>query len=73
MGNSREDLVEYTRTVLEQGQREVNMTSLSEACYSFSERGLFGDSSLSAEDAVRIWALVERVRRQGGFPERLRM
>lgn len=46
---------------------------LSEALYTFSELGLLGDMEIKDEaTAVRIWALVEKVRRDG-FPKDLRM
>lgn len=48
--------------------------NLCAACYTFSELGLFpGDIAIKDEDdAIRIWALIEYVRRNG-WPDNLRM
>lgn len=47
---------------------------LSEAIYTFGELGLwFETEGISTEDGIRIWALVESVRKNGGFPKELRM
>jgi hypothetical protein len=47
--------------------------TLSEALYSFSELSLFGDFEIKdTDEAIRIWALVEKVRLDG-FPTKLRM
>ena len=47
---------------------------LSEALYTFSELGLWKmDIEIKeVEEAIRVWAVVEKVRRDG-FPEDLRM
>ncbi len=47
-------------------------SGLNEALYVFSERGFFEFGSLSLEDALLIWALVEHVRTEG-FDDTLRM
>lgn len=46
--------------------------AVSEACYSFSERNMLGDFQISEQDALMVWAIVERCR-QEGFPTTLRM
>lgn len=48
--------------------------ALSEALYTFSELGLWKmDIEIKeVEEAIRVWAVVEKVRRDG-FPEELRM
>jgi hypothetical protein len=48
---------------------------LSEALYTFSELGLWKmDIDIKeVEEAVRVWAVVETIRRQKAFPKELRM
>jgi len=52
----------------------VDRKALNAALYSMSELGLWPDNidSMSNEQAILVWALVERVRREG-FPTELRM
>ena len=46
---------------------------LNNALYMLNERGFFRDDiELSADNALKAWALVERVRRDG-FPDELQM
>lgn len=54
--------------------KKVNDRDLSEALYTFSELNIFPDAvdSVSIEQAIMIWQLVEQVRKNG-FPEELRM
>lgn len=49
--------------------------ALNEALYTFSELGLWKmDIDIKrAEEAIRVWAVVEAVRRSGAFPQELRM
>lgn len=49
--------------------------ALRQALYTFSELGLWKmDIDIKAtEEAIRVWAVVEAVRRAGAFPEELRM
>ena len=48
------------------------LKDLSAAVYAFSELGMFGDFSIDGPTALEIWAVVEKVRREG-FPDELRM
>ena len=73
MDNSRESLVEHIEATLRDGTREVPAKALAEACYSFSERHVFGDLEIGPGDALEVWAMVEKVRRDGGFPDHQRM
>jgi hypothetical protein len=45
---------------------------LSEALYTCNERSVFGDTNVSSDDAIRIWKLVESIRKHG-FPDELKM
>lgn len=48
-------------------------SALAEATYTFSELGLWKmDVTIGAEEAIRVWAVVEQVR-LNGFPKTLRM
>lgn len=49
--------------------------ALSEALYTFSELNLWKmDIDIKeVEEAIRVWAVVEAVRRHGDFPRELRM
>jgi len=53
---------------------ESKMDHLSEALYSFKENNLFPDDvSVSPEQAIVCWKIVQRIRLEGKFPEELRM
>jgi hypothetical protein len=47
-------------------------TGISNALYAYSELGLFDDLSIDPTLAIEIWAIVEKVRREG-FPDELGM
>lgn len=58
--------------LLTQGPKTIGR-DIAEACYTFGELNLMGElDALDAESAIRIWALVEKVRRDG-FPKELKM
>ena len=51
---------------------EVN--GLHEACYTVSEMELMFDGSyIDADGAIKIWKMVENLRKNGGFPKELVM
>lgn len=52
---------------------DEKISDLNEALYVFNERGFFdGDVELGADNALKAWALVERLKAEG-FPAELRM
>lgn len=51
---------------------DVNGSQLSNAMYSASELGVFGDFELDDDTAIEIWKAVESVR-LNGFPKELYM
>jgi len=49
-------------------------SDLEDALYTFNEMGVWkGDTELSLDDAIRAWALIEKLRQVGEFPEDLVM
>lgn len=53
---------------------DPEVSGLSEACYTVSEMGLmFDGSSVDYDDAIKIWKMVENLRKNGGFPKELVM
>lgn len=53
---------------------DPEVSGLGEACYTVSEMGLmFDGSSVDYDDAIKIWKMVENLRKNGGFPKELVM
>lgn len=54
---------------------DVPKGDLSRALYTMSERHMWPDDidSISIEQAILVWRLVEAVKKSGGFPADLRM
>lgn len=77
--SKREAADDFISPVLDEGEKAIDEgagdRALMEALYSFSEMSLFGSDVeiKDRETAMRIWALVETVKRTGGFPKELRM
>ena len=52
----------------------VEIGALDDATYAFSEAGLWCDEvdSVSPDQAIQCWRIIERLRAAGSFPKRLR-
>lgn len=69
--DNRERVLKWSIGV--EGEYPIDKKSeLSNALYAFSELGLFEDLSIDPPLALMVWAVVEKVRREG-FPDELRM
>jgi hypothetical protein len=70
------DLIETVEAeALDHFGERIARSHLNEALYAFSERDLIWNMDIEIKDlaeAIRVWAVVEQVRRHG-FPEDLRM
>jgi hypothetical protein len=71
MEDKRAEALAFIKPVEQEFPKE-RKHELSEACYTFSETNVIDDMSIDEAAALRIWAMVETVRRRG-FPNELRM
>ena len=68
-------LMLYSEGMEDAFPKDVLLGDVGEAAYAYSERGAFIDG-IDIKDPllmIQIWAIVERIRIDGGFPQDLRM